>query len=97
MNDLIGITEARLRAIVEHAMKSGYRQGREEALVGDILTSRDDILRFLSPSKPMSVATFNRNRAKGMYGTAIIGSGMHCHARKGELLDAISKYEQKYL
>lgn len=93
MTTLIGITEERLQELVEQAAMNGYERGRSEALAGDILDSRDAILRFLSPSKPISVATFNRNRAKGVYGTAVTGTGRQCHARKGELLDAISKYE----
>lgn len=35
----------------------------------------------------------NRNRASGMYGTAIIGNGIRCKARKSELLEAIQRHE----
>ena len=91
MSDLIGITEERLAVLVESAVKRGYEAARHDMEQSEWLTSRADICRFLSPEKPISTATFNRNRAKGMYGEAVIGSGFRCKARKDDLLQAIQR------
>lgn len=94
---IIGITEVRLAQLIEEATKKGYEAARKDMEQGEWLTSRQDICTFLSPEKPLSTATFNRNRAKGMYGTAIVGNGMRCKARKNELMDAIHRYEVSQL
>ena len=57
------------------------------------LNSRAEICEFLNPDKPVSVTTFNRNRAAGVYGAAIVGRGAKCKARKTDLLQAIQYYE----
>ena len=90
---IIGITEVRLAQLVEEAAKKGYEAARKDMEAGEWLNSRQDICNFLSPERPISTATFNRNRQKGMYGTAIIGNGIRCKARKNELLDAIRQYK----
>lgn len=90
---IIGITEYRLSQIIEEATRRGYEAGRNEADKDEWLTSRQAIISFLSPDKPISVTTFNRNRQKGMYGESIIGSGHKCKARKSDLLSALRKYE----
>ena len=91
--DIIGITEERLASIIEQAVKRGYEAARNDMEQSEWLTSRSAICRFLSPEKPISEATFNRNRAKGMYGDTIIGVGSKCKARKSDLLSAIQKYQ----
>lgn len=90
---IIGITEERLAQIIEQATRRGYEAAREDMEQSEWLTSRSQICRFLSPEKPISEATFNRNRAKGMYGDTIIGTGSRCKARKNELLNAIQQYQ----
>ncbi len=90
---LIGITEEQLAQLVEDAVKRGYEAARRDLEQSEWLTSRSEICRFLSPEKPISEATFNRNRAKGMYGQAIIGSGFRCKARKSDLMDAMKMYQ----
>lgn len=76
---LIGITEEQLAQLVEDAVKRGYEAARRDLEQSEWLT--------------FSEATFNRNRAKGMYGQAIIGSGFRCKARKSDLLDAMKMYQ----
>lgn len=93
MDSIIGITEQRLADIIESAVRRGYETARMEMEQSDWLMSRTEICRFLNPDRPLSVTTFNRNRAKGMYGSAVSGVGCGCRARKGELLDAIRRYE----
>ena len=93
-NPVIGITEYRLSKIIEEAVRRGYEAGRNEADKDEWLTSRAEICKFLSPEKPISPTTFNRNRSCGMYGEAIIGSGHKCKARKSDLLSAIRQYER---
>lgn len=90
---LIGITEEQLAELVENATKRGYEAARRDLEQSEWLTSRKEICRFLSPEKPISEATFNRNRAKGMYGETIIGIGARCMARKADLLQAIQRYQ----
>lgn len=90
---LIGITEEQLAQLVEDAVKRGYEAARRDLEQSEWLTSRSEICRFLSPEKPISEATFNRNRAKGMYGHAIIGNGFRCKARKSDLMDAMKMYQ----
>lgn len=93
MDNLIGITEQRLTDIIESAVRRGYEMARRELEEDDWLLSRTEICRFLNPDRPLSVTTFNRNRARGMYGSAVSGIGSGCRARKSELLDAIKRYE----
>ena len=93
---IIGITEYRLSKIIEEATRRGYEAGRNEADKSEWLNTRQEILQFLSPEKPISEATFYRNIQKGMYGEAIIGSGRHCKARKTDLLDALHKYKTNH-
>ncbi len=90
---LIGITKEQLAQLVEDAARRGYEAARRDLEQSEWLTSRKEICRFLSPEKPISEATFNRNRAKGMYGEAIIGIGARCKAKKDELLQAIQRYQ----
>lgn len=90
---LIGITKYQLEEIVRVAAKRGYEEARKDMEQSEWLTSRAQICAFLSPEKPISTTTFNRNRASGMYGTAIIGNGIRCKARKSELLEAIQRHE----
>lgn len=92
---IIGITEYRLATIIEEATRRGYEAGRREFEDADWLSSRPAIIAFLSEgkSKPMSAATFNRKRANGEFGNAIVGSGRNCKARKSELMDAIQRHQ----
>lgn len=94
---IIGITEERLAQIIADAARQGYEAARRDMEESEWLTSRAQICRFLSPEKPISEATFNRNRAKGMYGDTIIGYGSRCKARKNELLSAIQQYQLSIL
>lgn len=91
--NLIGISEDDLARLVEEASRRGYEAARKDMEQSEWLTSRREICRFLSPDKPISEATFNRNRAKGMYGEAIVGTGIRCKARKTELLEAMKRYQ----
>lgn len=93
MNELIGITKEQLAQLVEDAARRGYEAARRDLEQSEWLTSRKEICSFLSPDKPLSEATFNRNRAKGMYGETIIGIGARCKARKNDLLQAIQRYQ----
>lgn len=97
MNELIGITREQLAQLVEDAARRGYEAARRDLEQSQWLTSRAEICRFLSPEKPISEATFNRNRAKGMYGETIIGFGARCKARKDDLLQAIKMYQLQTL
>lgn len=90
---LIGISEEQLAKLVEDATRRGYEAARRDMEQSEWLTSRTEICLFLSPEKPISPATFNRNRAKGMYGSAVVGTGMRCKARKNDLLQAIQNYQ----
>lgn len=92
-NPIIGITEWRLSEIIKEAVMRGYEMARKAQEEGEWLTSRAQICEFLSPKKPISPTTFNRNRAKGMYGHAVIGNGVRCKAKKNELLEAVRRYE----
>lgn len=93
MDNIIGITEQRLAEIVETAARRGYETARREMEQSDWLLSRTEICRFLNPSRPLSVTTFNRNRQRGVYGSAVYGVGASCKARKSELLDAVRRYQ----
>lgn len=97
MSELIGITKEQLAQLVEDAARRGYEAARRDLEQSEWLTSRKEICRFLSPEKPISEATFNRNRAKGMYGETIIGIGARCKARKNDLLQAIQRYQLQTL
>lgn len=86
---LIGITSDYLQQIITDATAAGYAKGREEYSESEWLTSRAEICSFLN----ISVSTFNRNRASGMYGCVIHGRGINSKAKKTELLEAIKNYE----
>lgn len=92
-NKIIGITTEYLSELIANATRQGYNQARQDLQESDWLNSRSEICQWLSPDKPLSVATFNRNRAKGLYGYAIIGHGAKCKARKSDLQNAIFLYE----
>lgn len=92
-NKIIGITTEYLSELIANATRQGYNQARQDLQESDWLNSRAEICQWLSPDKPMSVATFNRNRAAGKYGVAIVGRGAKCKARKSDLQQAIQYYE----
>ena len=102
MNDqspVIGITEHRLASIIEEATRRGYEAGRREFEESDLLTSRAAIIAFLSDgkAKPMSASTFNRKRASGEFGNAVVGQGRNCKARKTELMQAIQRHQMSLM
>ena len=91
---LIGIEDSDLQRLITDAYKRGYQEATTELQGdGEWLNSREEICAFLSPSKPISVSTFNRNRLAGVYGEAIIGKGARCRAKKQDILDAIYLFE----
>ena len=91
---LIGITEDYLQEIIAAATAAGYAKGREEYSDSEWLTSRAEICAFLGKNgQPISVSTFNRQKAAGVYGCVIHGRGASCKAKKTELLEAIKNYE----
>lgn len=92
-NKIIGITTEYLSELIANATRQGYNQARQDLQESDWLNSRAEICEFLNPEKPLSVTTFNRNRAAGVYGAAIVGRGAKCKARRQDLLNAIYVYE----
>lgn len=97
MARLIGIEDTELQTLIVEAYKRGYAEATAEAkaTTGEWLNSRAEICEFLNPEKPVSVTTFNRNRAAGMYGAAIVGRGAKCKARRQDLLNAIYCFDNK--
>jgi len=100
MDVLIGITEQRLADIIAEATMRGYEQCRRDMTSGnndEYLKSKQEIISFLYPNKPICNETFNRMRRRGVFGDAVNGTGENLIAKKSELLEAIDKYNKNQL
>lgn len=92
-SSIIGISLEELELRITEAYKRGWEECSREMNEADWLNGREAIIAFLSPVKPITVRTFNLKRERGEFGSAVIGCGENCKARKSELLTAIQQYQ----